>query len=444
MGRPAVISLYSGAGGLDYGFEAAGFRTAVALDSDHDSCETLRRSRRRWPVIERAIADVPTAELLRVGGLRKREAALVIGGPPCQPFSKSGYWHSGDSLRLDDPRADTLRQFFRVVEEALPHAFLLENVEGLAFDGKDEAHQLLYRLVERINRRTRSRYRPVAAVLNAASYGVPQLRSRFFFVAARDGTPFDFDLMQPTHGAAADDELLLSAGLDPYRTAWDAIGDLEPEPNEDLVVRGKWADLIPSIPEGQNYLYHTARGDGLALFGWRTRYWNFLLKLSKDLPSWTIQAQPGPSVGPFHWTSRRLSTRELCRLQTFPDDVTIIGDRMAAQRQIGNAVPSLLAEVLARAIRTQLLRMRPRRGPLHLLPPDRGPAPDPEPVRMVPAKFQSLIGDHAAHPGTGKGRGAQLRLGIQPDLWAQVRENAAVAGGSCAADDAPVRDESHV
>src|SRR5205823_5079970 len=118
MGRSNVISLYTGAGGLDYGFEAAGFRTAVAIDSDHDSCETIRRSR-RWPVIERPIADVPTAEMLRVGGLRKREAVLVIGGPPCQPFSKSGYWHRGDALRLDDPRADTLAAFFRVVEEAL-------------------------------------------------------------------------------------------------------------------------------------------------------------------------------------------------------------------------------------------------------------------------------------------------------------------------------------
>src|SRR5262245_132985 len=112
MGRPKVISLYTGAGGLDYGFESAGFRTAVALDSDNDSCETIRRSR-RWPVIEHAIADVPTAEFLRIGGLRKREAALVIGGPPCQPFSKSGYWHRGDALRLHDPRSNTLAAYFR-------------------------------------------------------------------------------------------------------------------------------------------------------------------------------------------------------------------------------------------------------------------------------------------------------------------------------------------
>lgn len=442
MGRPKVISLYTGAGGLDYGFEAAGFRTAIAMDSDHDSCETIRRSR-RWPVIEGSIFDVPTSEMLGKAGLRKRDAALVIGGPPCQPFSKSGYWHRGDSLRLNDPRSDTLAAFFRVVEEALPQVFLLENVEGLAFEGKDEAHRLLHRLVDHINRRTGSRYRPTAGVLNAAGLGVPQLRTRFFFIASRDGEQFVFP--RQTHGPLADQPMLLpGGGLEPYRTAWDAIGDLECSSSEDLAVRGKWADLLPSIPEGQNYLWHTPRGDGLPLFGWRTRYWNFLLKLAKDRPSWTIQAQPGPAVGPFHWQNRRLSTRELCRLQTFPDNVSIAGDRMSVQRQVGNAVPSLLAEILARSIRHQLIGLRPLRDPLQLLPPDRSPAPEPEPVRRVPTKYRHLVGSHAAHPGTGKGRGAQLRLGIQPDPWANVVEHARAAGGPRPADEPAVSDERHV
>ena len=74
--------------------------------------------------------------------------------------------------------------------------------------------------------------------------------------------------------------------------------------------------LLPSIPEGENYLWHTNRGGGLQLFGWRTRYWSFLLKLAKSLPSWTIQAQPASAIGPFHWRSRKLTTREMCRLQT--------------------------------------------------------------------------------------------------------------------------------
>src|ERR1043165_8205792 len=148
-----VISLYTGAGGMDYGFEAAGFETAVALEMDRDCCETLRRNR-RWEVIERNIHEVPTKELLATGSLKVREVDLVIGGPPCQPFSKSGYWAHGDSRRLDDPRADTLGAYMRVLEEALPQAFLLENVEGLAFSKKQEGLDALLRSVSRINRRT--------------------------------------------------------------------------------------------------------------------------------------------------------------------------------------------------------------------------------------------------------------------------------------------------
>src|SRR5262249_53513752 len=142
----------------------------------------------------------------------------------------------------------------------------------------------------------------------------------------------------------------------PFATVWDAIGDLDPLPNgEDLEITGKWAALLPSIPEGKNYLWHTTRGGGAPLFGWRTRYWSFLLKLAKAQPAWTIPAQPGPATGPFHWNNRHLSARELCRLQTFPDDVIIAGGRRAAQKLLGNAMPSLLAEVLAREIRSQLL-----------------------------------------------------------------------------------------
>lgn len=407
MPKPSVISLFSGAGGLDYGFEAAGFETRVAVEFDHACCETLRANR-PWAVIERNIFEVPTQEILAAGGLRRGDVELVIGGPPCQPFSKSGYWARGDSLRLDDPRADTLSAYVRVVEEALPKAFLLENVGGLAFSEKDEGLRLLLRRIEAINRKTGVKYKPYFQLVNAAAYGVPQLRERFIIVASREGTPFAFP--KATHGDAG--MVAGDSSLEPYRTAWDAIGDLPADPkSEDLAVRGKWAGLLPSIPEGQNYLFHTDRGGGLPLFGWRRRYWNFLLKLAKNQPSWTVQAQPGPAVGPFHWRNRRLSVRELARIQTFPDDVEISGERGAAQRQLGNAVPSLLAEVLARAIRTQLVG-QPGRGPIKLMPPRRQPIPAPEPLEPVARQYRALVGDHEPHPGTGKGFGALARATI--------------------------------
>jgi DNA (cytosine-5)-methyltransferase 1 len=403
---PKVVSLYSGAGGLDYGFEAAGFETVFTNDSDHDSCETLRLNR-KWPVVERSIFDVPTEEILAIARAGAGEIDVLTGGPPCQPFSKSGYWARGDAARLNDPRAATLDAYLRVLEELQPRAFLLENVYGIAYSEKNEGIQLLLRRIDQINRRTGARYRPKPAVLNAAWFGVPQLRERFFLIGARDGATFEFPKAAFT--AICDDQRPLHP-LPSYRTAWDALADVRPSDDEDLEIRGKWSRLLPSIPEGQNYLYHTERGGGMPLFGWRRRYWNFLLKLAKRLPSWTIQAQPGPSVGPFHWENRRLSRRELCRLQTFPDDVNVCGNRMSAQRQIGNAVPSLLAEVLAREIRTQLLGFRPLSTPLHLLPPDRSPAPPPEPVHGVPPEYQRLAGRHRAHPGTGKGpRSVQRR-----------------------------------
>lgn len=403
MSTLKVISLFSGAGGLDYGLEAAGFSTAVALEMDRDCCNTLRKNR-DWPVIERDIMEVSSQEILRTGKLKAGQATLLVGGPPCQPFSKAGYWSRGDALRLDDPRANTLSAYLRVLEDTRPHAFLLENVEGLAYRGKDEGLRLLIDAIEGINKRTRSKYRPTFHVLNAADFGVPQVRRRVLMVGVRDGSTFQFP--QPTH--AEDGAAAPLAKLEPYRTAWDALGDLAAPADEDLGMRGQWADLLPSIPEGHNYLWHTDRMGGMPLFGWRRRYWSFLLKLAKNQPSWTIQAQPGPAIGPFHWDNRRLSMRELCRLQTFPDDVAITGSRVAVQRQVGNAVPSLLAEAMGRAIRVSVLGEKGRRE-LSLLRARRTPTPPPTPTAPVPRRFWKLRGEHSPHPGTGLGNAAAMR-----------------------------------
>lgn len=418
MGRPPrVISLFTGAGGLDYGFEKAGFQTKVAVERDHDACETLRNNR-RFRVIEQDIHEVSADEILEAGRIQPGTVNVLIGGPPCQPFSKAGFWAKGDTLRLDDPRAQTLCAYLRVLEQTQPDVFLLENVEGLSYSGKSDGVDLLLREIDAINRRTGSAYRPCFRVLCAADYGVPQQRNRFFMVASRDGTEFRFP--DPTHGTPHDGARTQRPrpALEPYMTAWDALGDEPPPPEEVLGVKGKWSSLLPSIPEGHNYLWHTSRGGGVPLFGWRRRYWSFLLKLAKNRISWTLQAQPGPAIGPFHWSSRRLSAREMCRLQTFPEDVSIMGNRASVQRQLGNAVPSLLAEILAREIRVQLLgRGRPRR-PLQLMPVRRAPVPPPEPVAGVPEELMHLAGVHEAHPGTGKGyRAAQrasARRGLRP------------------------------
>jgi DNA (cytosine-5)-methyltransferase 1 len=415
---PKLISLFSGAGGLDYGLEAAGFAFGAGVEMDSDSVSTLLESRPDWPVVGRSIFETPTQELLDLSVSKKGDVDLVAGGPPCQPFSKSGYWARGDARRLSDPRSDTLGAFIRLVRETLPRVMLVENVEGLQYAGKDEGLQLLVDELDDINNAEGTKYHPYVQVLNAADYGVPQLRERVFIVAQRDGRYFKFP--EASHRPPSPDMTLLAGDdLETHRTAWDALGDVAVSVDEDLQVRGKWADLLPSIPEGCNYLHHTDRGQGLPLFGWRRRYWTFLLKLAKNRPSWTVQAQPGPAVGPFHWTNRRLSIRELSRLQTFPDNVNVIGGRTSAQRQLGNAVPSLLAEVVGRAIREQLLDS-PVASPLKLLPPRRVPVPDPEPIAPVPERFRSLIGEHAAHPGTGRGHAAMARRSRNDDKHAEL------------------------
>ncbi len=407
MKKLSVISLYTGAGGLDYGFEAAGFRTAVAVEMDETCVKTLRASR-KWPVICGDISNVGSELILETAKLKCGEADVLIGGPPCQPFSKSGFWATGSTRRLDDPRASTLGNYLRVLSDVQPRAFLLENVEGLGFRGKDEGLQSIKDELAKINERHGTNYVPYTAVLNAADFGVPQMRRRLFVIAARDGASFRFP--DETHGPAGELQL---GDRQRYITAWDALRKMKARKADgDLAIKGKWADLLPTIPEGQNYLWHTKRGGGDELFGWRRRYWSFLLKLAKDMPSWTIQAQPGPATGPFHWENRRLSVREMARLQTFPPDVKIAGSHADAQRQLGNAVPSLLAEVLARAISAQLLG-RPVRGlPKLRIAPARSSPPPPERIKAVPRRFHKYRGDHDAHPGTGKGYRATSRTDL--------------------------------
>ncbi len=393
-----IVSLYTGAGGLDLGLEAAGFETAVAVEMDKWACKTIRHNR-KWPLFEDDIHNITSLDLKRAGGFTRKAPDLLIGGPPCQPFSKSAYWSQGDTKRLDDPRADTLTAYLRVLRDLKPKAFLLENVQGLTFKGKDEGLKLLENIINKINYETGSKYSFTWKVLNAADYGVPQIRERVYLVGSRDGKAFNFP--SPTHSNPD-----LPHRINPWNNTWDAMWDLahtKEAKDSSLKPGGKWGNLLSSIPEGKNYLYHTDRGDGLPLFGWRTRYWGFLLKLAKNRPSWTIQAQPGNSIGPFHWDSRKLTMREICRIQTFPDGYHIEGSRTEIQRQIGNAVASLMGEILGREIRAQFFKDKPILTPLKLMPIKQVQCPRPKRPAKVSDEYLHLIGDHAAHPGTGLG-----------------------------------------
>jgi DNA (cytosine-5)-methyltransferase 1 len=386
-GKPKAIGLFAGAGGLDIGLEAAGFKIALAVERDDDCCTTLRTNH-PWKVLQGDLENIAPAEILKAAGLYRRCVDLVSAGPPCQPFSKSANWSPNGLRRLDDPRANPLQNFMDFISNALPRCVLIENVEGFRGEGLHFVKSHL----KKINRTHGTAYRINEAILNAADYGVPQMRRRLFVVAFRDGRKFNFPT--PTH-------------VENPVTCWDAIGRMEIKKRADLALKGRWAKLLPSIPEGSNYLWHTNRGGGEPLFGWRTRYWSFLLKLAKSQPSWTIPAQPAQNAGPFHWRNRQLRTAEMLKLQTFPRSVFVSGDRAARQRQIGNAVPPLLGEIIGRYIRASLENKELANFAPKLSIPRRSTPPKPFRVRSPNPRYLHMIGAHADHPGTGLGPGVR-------------------------------------
>lgn len=338
-----AISLFSGAGGLDLGAEAAGIDVCVraAVERDRDAALTMEKNfpKLASPVIQKDILETPTAEILRAAGLRKGQRPdLLIGGPPCTPFSKSGFWLEHKRLGLD-PEASLLQEYTRVLREARPRAFILENVYALTFNNK-ASRPAFERLLREIDE---AGYDCVAKVLNAADYGVPQLRPRLFVIGAPKGKrqPKHPD---PTHGGAW--ERRSTGNVEqPHVTSGEALAGLVTDPESSEKIGGQFGGLLPDIPPGRNYLHYTKElGHPNPIFKWRSRYWSFLLKLDPGKPSPTIQAQPGPNVGPFHWENRRLRVAEIKRLFTFPDEFELVGSRLSVQSQLGNSVPPLLAQ----------------------------------------------------------------------------------------------------
>ncbi|MBV8542293.1 MAG: DNA cytosine methyltransferase [Pseudonocardiales bacterium] len=349
--RGVAISLFSGAGGLDLGAEAAGYRVAAAVEQDRDAATTMEKNFPDLvsPVIQADILDVSTREILRAAGLTGRERPdLLIGGPPCTPFSKSGFWLDWKRAGLD-PGASLLQAFTRVLAECRPRAFVLENVYALTY--KNQASRPAYeRLMREIDE---AGYDARANVLHAANYGVPQARPRLFVIGAPKGEKCP-EHPAPTHGGMWERQSTGNPAL-PHVTTGEALHGLVTEPEPGEAVTGRWGHLLPEVPPGGNYLHYTAeRGHPTPVFRWRSRYWSFLLKLDPEKPAPTIQAQPGPNIGPFHWENRRLRVGEVKRLFTFPDEFELVGKRSSVQAQLGNSVPPRLAHAVVEAVADSL------------------------------------------------------------------------------------------
>lgn len=361
-----VVSIFSGTGGLDLAVETVTSpievpardgiaQIRVSVEWGEEECDTLRTNFEA-PVIQGDITQMPAAEILDVGGLGPGDSTLVVGGPPCTPFSKSGFWldYKRESR---DPNASLLDDYVRVINYAQPEAFLLENVQGLIY--KTHATQF-----DRLNQSLSDLgYSIQWKLMNAAEHGVPQLRKRVFVVGRRDGQPFHFP--EPTHSGWSEHSRTVDPSKIPFVSSGEVLKDLLPGiPEEGEIADGTFGELLARIPPGENYLYFSERGPVETHFPWRSRYWTFLLRLDPMRPASTLQAQPGPWVGPFHWENvenqdgrlraRRLRTPELLRLMTFPDDFQVAGNRSAVRRQLGNAVPVEFGRVVLRSLLEQL------------------------------------------------------------------------------------------
>lgn len=312
-----VLSLFTGAGGLDIGFEAAGFETVACVDNDPESCKTLRYNRPGWVVHQLDIRQyVPSEE--------EKRADVVIGGPPCQGFSTAG---KGDP---DDPRNFLWREYLRIVRDVNPRAVLLENVAGMML--RKNRHHLdgLLRALESLG------YRCAFDVLNAADFGVPQVRRRLIVVGLRDDMP---NLPLAPAGAPR--------GTVRHEIS-DLVGQVRPElnhvPNSHAApVVERWDRLAY---EESDPLYHRSR-------------------VHPDKPAPTIRAGGGYGPNgnhlagfhpPIHYSEpRQLTVREAARLQSFPDEWIFQGSKTAQGRQVGNAVPPRLAQAVARHLHALLI-----------------------------------------------------------------------------------------
>lgn len=336
-----TISFFSGAGGLDIGAQLAGASVISSLDFDKDSVETMKNN----AIFKNAVhfhEDIRSVYALKYSDILKKsnpEKLILIGGPPCQPFSKAGYWVTNENrLGGKDPR-NMIGEYLRIISDIKPDGFLLENVESILHPKNhatiNEMEEIIYKLG----------YNLLIYRSNALDFGVPQKRKRVFFIASKrnfSGEPVK------THGN--DKEISLNKNLKPYERVVDWIGKYDDniyfEP-EELTIGKTYDEALKLVPPGENYFALTERnGNPNPMFKANTRFWNFLLKLHPDLPSWTIAAQPGPWVGPFHWNNRRLRVPEIAAIQTFPEDYVFKGSRRSIHKQIGNAVPPLLGKAM--------------------------------------------------------------------------------------------------
>ncbi|MDK0821710.1 DNA cytosine methyltransferase [Clostridium perfringens] len=335
-----AISFFSGCGGLDIGAQLAGVKVISSLDFYEDSVETLKANKffDHSTHLCEDISNVSGKDFENLINKNNPKKLIILGGPPCQPFSKAGYWVKNENRKgHDDPR-NMIGEYLRLISEIMPDGFVLENVESILHQSNKPAVDFIISETKRLG------YNYSLLRVNSADYGLPQKRKRVFFLASKNEINAN---LKKTHGS--EKEILKNPELLPYESVINWIGDFDKKDFYDsaTIVDGKYSDELKCIPPGKNYIALSEKaGHPEPKFIAGKRYWSSLLKLHPNMPSWTIIASPGHWEGPFHWNNRRLTIKEAAAIQTFPDDYVFVGSIRSQRKQIGNAVPPLLGKLV--------------------------------------------------------------------------------------------------
>jgi DNA (cytosine-5)-methyltransferase 1 len=345
--KPTIIDLFCGCGGLSYGLEQVGYEVILGIDNWGDALKTFAQNHPHAKTLEGDISKIDVADIKKLIG--KQKIDVIVGGPPCQGFSLSG------PRNFYDKRNKLYLEFIRLVKELKPRAFVVENVPGLAALFGGEVKNRIIEEFERLG------YSVDAKILNASDYGVPQNRKRIVFVGIKGKKKFEFP--NATH---FDIKSSAFKSTNKKITVGEAIGDLPLLKNEmggeeieykttatneyQKLMRKRSAKIfnhvaskhtsqtvkiVSLVPEGGNYkdLPEHLRGTRNFHVAWT--------RLHRQKQSSTIDTGHRHH---FHPTQNRVPTvREAARIQSFPDDFKFLGTKTSQYKQVGNAVPPLLA-----------------------------------------------------------------------------------------------------
>jgi DNA (cytosine-5)-methyltransferase 1 len=390
MEKYNVVSLFSGAMGLDIGLESTGrFRVVACVEKDHACCETIRANRSKahfhksLKIFERDILDLDPSEVLDSIGIKPGQLDVLVGGPPCQSFSTVGKRRT-----TEDPRGTLLWQFLRFVKVMQPKFFLMENVRGLLSAAlrhrpiakrpehggpplapDEEPGSVIRLFADDLQAIPKSFYHMDCFEVNAVNYGAPQLRERALFIGNRYNAVVDFP--DPTHGPAyavvrQNSLFHKSNGRSlPWKTLRDAIGSVVESNPAIMDFSPRKKKYLSLVPPGSNWrslpldLQQESMGRVWFAKGGRSGWWR---RLSLDLPCPTLVTMPnhaGTSL--CHPTeTRALSLREYALIQEFPKDWEFRGKVSEQYAQIGNAVPVRLGQVAGEVIAKYVDELRAR------------------------------------------------------------------------------------